>query len=103
MKPLVVGLSLVPSIFTTRPRSTVTSSEQQSGQSSGQAVRTVEWPQDRSSSGREDLRGMLDYLTAAYRGAGVRISSNGMSRIGYSLQSLKLKCHHSFGSTVKPS
>ena len=38
------------------------------------------------------------YLACA---AAQRISLNGMSRIGYCCQSLKLKCHHSFGSTVK--
>src|SRR6266542_2398175 len=31
------------------------------------------------------------------------IFSNGMSRIGYCLQSRQLKCHHSLGSTVKRS
>src|SRR4051812_36610559 len=40
----VTGLSSPPSIFLIRPFSTVTSSVQASGQSSGQAVRTVEWP-----------------------------------------------------------
>ena len=30
-------------------------------------------------------------------------SSNGTSRIGYSRHPLQLKCHHSLGSTVKPS
>src|SRR5262245_31341612 len=48
MKPRVTALSLssaAPSIFTTRPFSTVTSTAHESGQSRGQAVRTVEWPQ----------------------------------------------------------
>src|SRR6187200_2224507 len=45
MKLRVTGLSSPPSIFLMRPCSTVTSSVQESGQSSGQAVRTVELPQ----------------------------------------------------------
>src|SRR5258707_397803 len=45
MKLRVTGLSSPPSIFWTRPFSTVTSSVQASGQSSGHAVRTVECPQ----------------------------------------------------------
>src|SRR5262252_9109477 len=44
MKSRVTGLSSPPSIFWIRPFSTVTSSVQASGQSSGQAVRTVECP-----------------------------------------------------------
>src|SRR6185312_4171891 len=51
MKWLVAGLASPPSILRMRPFSTVTSSVQESGQSSGQAVRTVEWPQV-SDSGR---------------------------------------------------
>jgi hypothetical protein len=45
MKLRVTGLSSPPSIFSIRPFSTVTSSVQASGQSSGQAVRTVDRPQ----------------------------------------------------------
>src|SRR6185369_7095181 len=45
MNLLVAGLASPPSILRMRPFSTVTSSVQESGQSSGQAVRTVEWPQ----------------------------------------------------------
>jgi hypothetical protein len=50
-----------PSMLTTRPFSTVTSTVHESGQSSGQAVRTVECPQV--------LRcGMADYRTDERRG-----------------------------------
>ena len=48
----VDGFASAPSILTTRPRSTVTSSEQESGQSNGQAVRTVECPHDSVWDGR---------------------------------------------------
>ena len=37
-----------------RPRSTVTARLQQSGQSSGHAVFTVEWPHDRSGGAAEE-------------------------------------------------
>jgi hypothetical protein len=40
-----VGAAVLPSIFTTRPRSTVTARLQLSGQSSGHAVATVDRPQ----------------------------------------------------------
>jgi hypothetical protein len=56
----VTGFVLPPSILTTRPFSTVTSSVQESGQSRGQAVRTVERPQVSGAIGR----GIPDYLTA---------------------------------------
>jgi hypothetical protein len=38
MNPLVDGATRLPSMLTTFPRSTSTASEQESGQSSGQAV-----------------------------------------------------------------
>src|SRR4051794_38958269 len=63
MNPRVVGFASPPSILTTRPFSTVTSRVQESGQSSGQAVRTVEWPHVTSDSAAEALRGMADYRT----------------------------------------
>src|ERR1043166_5160290 len=61
MKSRVTGLSPAPSIFLIRPFSTVTSSEQESGQSSGHAVRTVEWPHVSGADGR----GILHYRMPA--------------------------------------
>src|SRR5688572_4710904 len=45
MNPLVEGAMRLPSMLTTRPCSTSTASEQESGQSSGHAVWTVLRPQ----------------------------------------------------------
>src|SRR5512133_2451328 len=64
MKSCVAGFVSAPSILTTRPRSTVTSSVQESGQSSGQAVRTVDRPQLTSAGLSEEVRAMGDYCTA---------------------------------------
>ena len=67
MNPRVGGFAWPPSILTTRPFSTVTSSVQESGQSSGHAVRTVERPHVTSGSAPEVLRGMADYRTPSPR------------------------------------
>src|SRR5438132_9073458 len=68
MKFRVTGLSSPPSIFRTRPCSTVTSRVQASGQSSGHAVRTVECPQvsgavacPERAERAEGVRAMADY------------------------------------------
>jgi hypothetical protein len=47
MYPSVEGAVVEPSIFATRPRSTVTDRLQLSGQSRGHAVCTVDRPQER--------------------------------------------------------
>src|SRR5205823_6800320 len=52
MKSRVVGFVWPPSISTMRPCSTVTASVHESGQSSGHAVSTVEWPQLPKSDSR---------------------------------------------------
>src|SRR3954468_18025932 len=61
MYPRVTGFVSPPSILTTRPFSTVTSSVQASGQSSGQAVRMVECPKDSAAV----VRAMGDYRSGA--------------------------------------
>src|SRR5687768_8990910 len=63
----VTGLVSPPSILTTRPFSTVTSSVHESGQSSGQAVRTVECPQDSAEAVRR--MGELSHGGGAARAA----------------------------------
>src|SRR5689334_2538654 len=60
MKWRVTGLASPPSIFWMRPFSTVTSMVQASGQSSGQAVRTVECPHRSPETGR--MRPIIDGL-----------------------------------------
>src|SRR5262245_24469486 len=80
MKLRVAGFVSPPSIFLIRPLSTVTSTVQESGQSRGQAVRTVECPQVSAGA----VRAMSDYTglraVASQAGSPMDTASRGAIR-----------------------
>jgi len=92
MKSRVMGLSAPPSIFWIRPFSTVTSSEQESGQSSGHAVRTVEWPH----VSRAAVRGIPALSNAECRMANAKCQKRlGIRHSAFSIRHSALSIQHS--------
>ena len=103
MKLRVTGLSSPPSILWTRPFSTVTSSVHASGQSSGHAVRTVEWPQvpgvacpERASESKGAGHGRL---YRRRRNARMRPVANGCYLISASIMTRRRIAHGGFDRT----
>src|SRR4051812_3711643 len=96
MKLRVTGLSSPPSIFWMRPFSTVTSSVQESGQSSGHAVRTVECPQVSDGA----MRAMPDYTG---RTGHVRVRfADGRVPALFDVRAFPSRAHVDAGGAVSP-